>query len=384
MRNVNQSASIWSMIPCITTHKRKRMCIIFCAITVILLVLVTAIATPIVIIMKKRYSTTEKSTVTTMEKRSTAITERKTTKGHSSFPINSNTKWKPNPVIISAVNDLDRLHSPIGIYIDDDSRSIYVASWGGHCIVGWKFNQTNGEIVAGSKESGNGINQLHYPTDLIADKETDSLIICDEGNRRIVQWFRQNRTNPQIIIPHIYCARLIIDRNGDFYVSDWFNNKVIRWNMVNKEGTIVAGGNGNGNQSNQLSSPRGVFVDRDFSVYVADLENHRIMKWMKDANEGIVVAGGNGGGNNLTQLCSPEGVIVDHFGNVYVADTKNKRIMRWSVESQEGSIILGADSIGQQSNPFEVPGDISFDGDGNLYVADFNKRRIQKFLVDSS
>ncbi|CAF1445667.1 unnamed protein product, partial [Adineta ricciae] len=40
-------------------------------------------------------------------------------------------KWKPNPVIISAVNDLDRLHSPIGIYIDDDSRSIYVASWGG-------------------------------------------------------------------------------------------------------------------------------------------------------------------------------------------------------------------------------------------------------------
>ncbi|CAF1365348.1 unnamed protein product [Adineta ricciae] len=286
-------------------------------------------------------------------------------------------KWKPNAVTISAVNGLNRLHSPLGIYIDDDSRSIYVASWGRHCIVGWKFNETIGEIVAGSKESGNGINQLHYPTDLIVDKETNSLIICDEGNRRIVQWFRQNRTNPQIIIPHIYCARLIIDRNGDFYVSDWFNNKIIRWNMVNKEGTIVAGGNGNGNQSNQLSSPRGVFVDQDFSVYVADLENHRIMKWTKNAKEGIVVAGGNGEGNNLTQLRFPEGVIVDHFGNVYVADTKNKRIMRWNAESQEGSIILSGDSIGQQSNSFEAPGDISFDGEGNLYVVDYSNRRIQ-------
>ncbi|CAF1365385.1 unnamed protein product [Adineta ricciae] len=110
MRNVNQPASIWSMIPCITTHKRKRMCIIFCAITVILLVLVAAIATPIIIIMKKGYSTTEKSTITTMEKRSTTITETKTTKEHSSFPINSNTKWKPNAVNISAVNGLNRLH----------------------------------------------------------------------------------------------------------------------------------------------------------------------------------------------------------------------------------------------------------------------------------
>jgi hypothetical protein len=41
-----------------------------------------------------------------------------------------------------------------------------------------------------------------------------------------------------------------------------------------------------------------------------------MIKWMKDAKEGIVVSGGQGKGNNLTQLSHPIGVIVDHLGNV--------------------------------------------------------------------
>ncbi|CAF5165940.1 unnamed protein product, partial [Rotaria magnacalcarata] len=38
---------------------------------------------------------------------------------------------------------------------------------------------TNGQVVAGGKGAGNGLNQLNGPTDVLIDKETDSLIICD-------------------------------------------------------------------------------------------------------------------------------------------------------------------------------------------------------------
>ena len=69
---------------------------------------------------------------------------------------------------------------------------------------------------------------------------------------------------------------------------------------------VVAGGNGQGNQLNQLNGPTYIFVDDDLSLYVSDCGNHRVMKWVKDAKEGVVVAGGNGQGNSLTQLSLPQ------------------------------------------------------------------------------
>ena len=75
----------------------------------------------------------------------------------------------------------------------------------------------------------------------------------------------------------------------NLYVSDWMKDEVRRWKIGDKEGTIVAGGNGKGNNLNQLNVPTYIFVDQDYSVYVSDwFSNHRVMKWMKGAKEGIV------------------------------------------------------------------------------------------------
>ena len=71
-------------------------------------------------------------------------------------------------------------------------------------------------------------------------------------------------------------------------------HEVRRYRRGESQGTVVAGGNGNGNRLNQLSYPQYVFVDRDHSVYVSDYGNNRVMKWMEGAKEGIVVAGGQG------------------------------------------------------------------------------------------
>ncbi|CAF4625335.1 unnamed protein product, partial [Rotaria socialis] len=95
-----------------------------------------------------------------------------------------------------------------------------------------------------------------------------------------------------------------------------------------KNYTLVAGGNGQGDGLNQLNEPRYLFVDRDHSVYVSDNLNHRVMKWNKGAKEGIVVAGGQGQRNALTQLYHPNGIFVDTLGTRFVADSSNHRVMR--------------------------------------------------------
>ncbi|CAF0951243.1 unnamed protein product [Adineta steineri] len=276
---------------------------------------------------------------------------------------------------------LNQLYHPHGIYVDNDDSDqiIYIADYHNHRIVKWNRNTNEKQVVAGGNEKGNGMDQLSHPTDIIVDKEHDSLIICDCGNKRVVQWPRVNGKNGQIIISEVCCIGLTMDNNGNLYVSDSSKHEVKRWKIGDTHGTIVAGGNGQGHDLNQLSFPSFIFVDQDHSVYVSDCSNHRVMKWMKDAKEGIVVAGGQGQGNSLRQLSNPEGIVVDHVGDVYVADSKNDRIMYWSKGCEQGSIIVGSSENEARSDQLRRPKGLSFDREGDLYVADSANHRIEKF-----
>ncbi|CAF4735667.1 unnamed protein product, partial [Rotaria socialis] len=149
---------------------------------------------------------------------------------------------------------------------------------------------------------GNGLHQLNCPSDVLIDKEMDSLIICDLDNRRVVRWSRRSGTTQgEILIDNIDCYGVAMDEQRYLYVTDYVKHEVRRYQLGEKNGTLVAGGNGKGNGLNQLNEPGYLFVDRQQAVYVSDNENHRVMKWNKGAKEGIVVAGGQRAGNALTQ-----------------------------------------------------------------------------------
>ncbi|CAF5023965.1 unnamed protein product [Rotaria sp. Silwood1] len=240
----------------------------------------------------------------------------------------------------------------------------------------------NGKLVAGGNGKGHEAHQLNHPLDVIIDKESDSLIISDYGNRRVVRWPRRNGTRGETIISNISCFGVTMDDNGSLYVVDHEKHEVRLYKIGDTQGTVVAGGNGEGNRLDQLSNPHYVIVDRDHSVYVSDWGNHRVMKWEEDATQGIIVAGGQGQGNSLTQLYYPNGVVVDQLGTVYVADSRNHRIMRWPKGATQGSVIVGGNGEGAQPNQFSGPIGLSFDRHGNLYVADFGNARVQKFNIE--
>jgi hypothetical protein len=297
--------------------------------------------------------------------------------------ITNTTKWKKNGITVFhqlyyGESDLD-LNA---MYIDDD-ETIYITETRKSRVIELKSNIMNFSVVAGG--DGNGINQLWRPVDIIVDKKTDSIIICDIGNRQISRWSRQNTTNGDIIISDLICNGLAMDDKGYLYVTDSLKSEVRRWEIgVNNESTIVAGGNGAGNDLRKFSQPMFIFVDKDYSIYVVDKSNHRVMKWTKNATEGIVVAGGNRDGANLTQLSNPSGVVVDHLGNIYVTDTFNNRVMRWINGAREGSIVVGGNGTGNETNQLYLPSDLLFDKHGNLYVYDSFNHQIQKFDIESN
>ncbi|CAF4367301.1 unnamed protein product [Rotaria magnacalcarata] len=189
--------------------------------------------------------------------------------------ISANAKWAQNGVTGAGGHGrgdaINQLNSPYGLFVDDD-QTVVIADSGNNRIIQWKNGDaTNGQVVAGGTGKGNGLNQLSGLTDVLTDKETDSLIICDRWNRRV---------------------GLAMDERRYLYVSDYVKYEVRLYQLGEKNGTLVAGGNGKGDDLNQLNRPTYLFFDRDHSVYVSDNNNHRLMKRVKGAKEGIVVTGG--------------------------------------------------------------------------------------------
>ncbi|CAF4683096.1 unnamed protein product, partial [Rotaria socialis] len=110
--------------------------------------------------------------------------------------IPANAKWKQNGVTIAGGhgkgNATNQLSFPRGLFVDDD-QTVVIADYSNHRIMHWKNGDTtNGQVVAGGKGAGDGLHQLNQPADALIDKETDSLIICDAENHRVVRWSRRS------------------------------------------------------------------------------------------------------------------------------------------------------------------------------------------------
>ncbi|CAF1033202.1 unnamed protein product [Adineta steineri] len=101
----------------------------------------------------------------------------------------------------------------------------------------------------------------------------------------------------------------------------------------------VAGGNGLGQELNQLKYPHGIFIDQKKNIFIADSGNHRIVEWKYNAEEGQIIAGGNGQGNQMNQLNYSSAVIVDQQNHsIIVADRWNRRVIQWAISMGSGPV----------------------------------------------
>ncbi|CAF1225226.1 unnamed protein product [Rotaria sordida] len=300
------------------------------------------------------------------------------------IPINA--QWIQNGVTVAGGhgrgNATNQLYYPESLLIDNDQIMV-IADSSNHRIIQWKMDDTNGQVIAGGNGEGNRLDQLNNPTSVLIDKEADSLIICDRENRRVVRWSRHSGTTQgEILIDNITCEGLAMDDQRYLYISDSNKHEVRRYQVEDKNGTIVAGGHGQDTGLNQLNWPTYLFVDQQQTVYVSDNVNHRVIKRNTSAKEGIIVAGGQGPGNAMTQLQHPHGLFVDTLGTLYVADALNHRVMRWPKGAKQGTVIVGGNGEGAGANQFKGTTGLSFDRQGNLYVVDWENHRVQRFSIE--
>ncbi|CAF4835340.1 unnamed protein product [Rotaria socialis] len=158
--------------------------------------------------------------VTTPLTTTSTSTTTSTTKSSIEVNIPANAKWAQNGVTVAGGNGrgdaTNQLHWPYGLFVDDD-QTVIIADYYNHRIMQWKNGDTtNGEVVVGGRSNGNGLHQFDRPTDVLIDKETDSLIVCEDG--RVVRWSRRSGTiQGEILIDNIYCNGFAIDKQRYLY-----------------------------------------------------------------------------------------------------------------------------------------------------------------------
>ena len=135
--------------------------------------------------------------------------------------------------------------------------------------------------------------------------------------------------------------------NGDVYVSDTFNNRLVKLNDNANVFSFVSQYPVSGTAVSPLTQPFEMTTDSQGNIYVADSGNNQIQKFDRNLNpinqfpptrmgssSGMVNSfGGYGSGNG--QLILPLGVAVNlNTNNIYVADTGNNRIEEFNPQGQ--------------------------------------------------
>lgn len=256
----------------------------------------------------------------------------------------------------------------------------------------------NVTTIAGSERSGfldaNGTN-ARFSQEILGIKVFNgNIYVTDTDNHRIRKIDASNNVttiagaNPGyqdgngINASFSYPRGIVLDSNGNFYISDLSNNRIRKIDTSFNVTTIAGDGSwdfldANGTNA-KFANPQCVARDNTGNLYVADAGNNKIRK-IDTSNNVTTFAGSTGGFSDGTgtnaKFSYPISVTTDDNGNVYVSDMNNSKIRKITPVGVVTTIAGG-------SGEFSSPLGIAVSGDGSLiYVADTNNNRIRKITI---
>lgn len=200
-----------------------------------------------------------------------------------------------------------------------------------------------------------------------------------------------------------YPAELTVGPDGDFYVSDWMNSRVKVFNGLNLElqenwgiAEGLAGDGGPAVDAN-LRQPSSITFDPDGNFYVTDQFNQRIRQIDLQGIISTYAGGETGYADGIREEAAfnlfttgasfPGGKISinTHDWAMYIADTANNRIRRLNFFTNQITTIVGTGEAGYSGDggnalkaQLNRPTDVIFREDHHIYIADSGNHVIRK------
>ncbi|MGB8215319.1 MAG: DNRLRE domain-containing protein [Anaerolineales bacterium] len=300
------------------------------------------------------------------------------------------------------------MYDPMGVFVDAGGR-LWVADWANHRVLrfdhaatlpnGAKANGVLGQPNFTAHTAGASQHSLDYPSDVFLDAG-GRLWVVDDNNSRVLRFDHAAtlpngaKANGVLGQPNFtssainttqngmwYPDSAAVDANGSLWVSDYVNNRVLRFdnaaakpNGANADGVLGQPNfvsNGSAAIPTGMDRPTGVRLDNATGrLYVADYDNSRILVFDSAAGLAYGAAASyvlgqtdfftgtaNTGGLSATSLWSPSGLFYDQAAKVlWVTDTDNNRVLMFgmpnrlltstSIASEDGWVLESAAGSG--------------------------------------
>mgnify|MGYP001034379627 CR=1 FL=1 len=255
-----------------------------------------------------------------------------------------------------------------------------------------RWNSTGITVAGVTGQPGNTSDKLSNPRGIGIDW-ANALYIADDGNGRVQKYSRNASVSETVAgVGGGSLSRpfdVVVDLNQNVFVADIFNHRIQLWTRGSSVVTTIAGITGVvGNSSDKLNYPYGITYDSiTHGIYISDSSNYRIMYYAPGVFNGTVVAGGNGQGLNINQLSYQYSLYHDVVTNsLFIPQCTTNNIIQWPLGASSWTLIADYrnGTASNSSNGFSCPRDITLDPMGNIYVVDRDNRRVQFFSIGQS
>jgi DNA-binding beta-propeller fold protein YncE len=265
--------------------------------------------------------------------------------------------WLHKPRV-AAFDASDRL------YVADLTDRIQVFDRDGHYLRGWRTPEFNVDGPSGLTIDRLGrllVADTHFYRVLVYSQEGQLLFQIGDG----IQGTTPGRFG--------YPTDVVIDRAGNFYVSEYGENDRIQ--VFSPEGKWIRQWGGHGLDPGAFMKPRALAIDEAERIYVADSCNHRIQVF-DTTGKLLRVWGTRGTAPGALSYPYDLAIGPDHF--LYVCEYGNHRVQKFTLEGEPRGIWGRA---GREPGELFNPWALAVDGQGAVSVIDSNNHRVQRFRL---
>ncbi|MHB9095812.1 MAG: NHL repeat-containing protein [Eubacteriales bacterium] len=267
-------------------------------------------------------------------------------------------KVEEKPQFLFALGDGDKgkLKQPISLATDEKGQ-IYVTDAGDYSV---KVYLPDGKYYRSFGQKGSGHSGFGYPYGIGFLKSGD-LVISDSVNSNVRVFSKGGKYKKTLIEAKqkIRPGALVIDQDGQIYISDLMNHQVL---VVTPKGKIVRKVKP---IFSSLKYPQELVVNpSSHSIWVADSGNFAVKEINSD---GLVTSTVRSWGEPPQAFSLVRGMSIDSLNRLVVADTVNGTV---HVMSLQGKELFSIDGKGSPAGNFVYPSYIFVDGAGRIYVAD--------------
>lgn len=238
-----------------------------------------------------------------------------------------------------------------------------------------------------TNQSGTSSSNLKAPSGVAVDPTTSKIFVVDRYNNRVLRWNSNAKMNDGAQAEAVFGQqdfvssssglssskfndplRCFVDKNGSLWVSDYLNNRVLRFDNASIKpsgasadavlGQSDFNSNSSGTSSSKMKGPVGVFADDNVNLWVTDRLNHRVLLFeeaakkqngasadkvlgQQDFNSGI-------SGLSASKMNRPMGAYLDKQDHLWICEDENNRVIRFDNASKKNN---GANADGVLGQP---------------------------------